>query len=142
MSDGRGTMTPMTRYAIDAAVALRLVRDGSDAGRRHQLVGPSVLRSHALSMLYRDVREGRLDEKAGRQQLEGIAGLKLRLLGDRVSRSTAWKIAARLGWDDTIPAEYLAVATLQADALVSEDERLVAAAEGIIPLAAYEDLSR
>lgn len=130
----------MTRYAIDAAVALRLVRAGSDADKRHQLVGPAVLRSHALSMLYRDVREGRLDERTGRSQLEGLAGLKIRLLGDRVSRATAWKIAAKLGWDDTAMAEYLAVGVLQADALVSDDPQLRAGAAGLLPLAEFSDL--
>ena len=98
-------------------------------------VGPSVLRSHALSMLYRDVRDGRLDEKTGRDQLDGLAGLKIRLLGDRVSRSRAWKFAEQLGWDDTTAAEYLAVAVLQADALVTEDEQLIAGARGLVPLA-------
>ena len=68
--------------------------------------------------------------------------MKIRLLGDRVSRATAWKIAAALGWDDIGDAEYLAVASLQADALVTDDESLAAAAEGIVPVAAYEDLTR
>ena len=130
----------MTRYAIDAAVALRLVRAGSDADKRHQLVGPAVLRSHALSMLYRDVREGRLDEMSGRSQLEGLAGMKIRLLGDRVSRATAWKIAAKLGWDDTAMAEYLAVGVLQADALISDDPRLRAGASGLLALAPFSEL--
>jgi len=130
----------MTRYAIDAAVALRLIRDGSDAATRHQLVGPSVLRSHALSILYRDVREGRLEEKAGRAQLEDLAALKIRLLGDRVSRARAFTLAAQFDWEDTALAEYLAVAVLQADALVTEDPVLAAAAERLIARAAYDDL--
>lgn len=130
----------MTRYAIDAAVALRLVREGSDAASRHSLVGPAVLRSEVLSLLYREVRSGVLDEKIGRDLLEGLAGLKIRLLADRVSRATAWKLASRLGWDDTTMAEYLAVASLQADALVTFDERLAAGAQGIVPLASYADL--
>ncbi len=132
----------MTRYAIDAAIALRLVREGSDADQRHQLVAPSILRSHALSMLYRDARAGRLTPADGRQQLEGIAMLKMRLLGDRVSRAVAWKIAADLDWDDTERAEYLAVASLQADALVTDDPELAAAASGIVPLVSFDDLSR
>ena len=142
MSAARGTMPRMTRYAIDAAIALRLIRDGSDADRRHQLVGPSVLRSHALSTLYRDVRTGAITEGEGREQLEGLAALKIRLLGDRVSRATAWRIAARLGWDDIGPAEYLAVATLQADALITDDAELAVSADGIVPVASYEDLAR
>ena len=137
---GRWHHRRMTRYAIDAAVALRLVRIGSDADKRHQLVGPAVLRSHALSMLYRETRAGLIDEKTGRQQLEGLAGLKIRLLGDRVSRATAWKIAAQLHWDDTTMAEYLAVGVLQADALVTDDPRLRARAEDLLPLADFSDL--
>lgn len=131
----------MTRYAIDAGVALRLIRDGSDADRRHQLVAPSVLRSHALSVLYRDVRTGRITEAAGREQLEGLTAMKIRLLGDRVSRATAWKIAAGLGWDDIGRAEYLAVASLQADALVADDDELTSSAAGIVRIASYKDLT-
>lgn len=130
----------MTRYAIDAGIALRLIREGADADPAHQLVGPAVLRSHALDMLYRDVREGTITEAEGREQLERIAALKMRLLGDRVSRATAWKIASALGWDDIGSAEYLAVASLQADALVTDDPQLEAAAQGIVRVAAYEDL--
>lgn len=132
----------MTRYAIDAATALRLVREKSDADTRHHLVAPSVLRSHALSLLYRDVRAGKITDDTGRQLLEGLAGMKIRLLGDRVSRAVAWKIAAQLGWDDTPLAEYLAVASLQADALITADDELAAAAGGIVALAEYEDLHR
>lgn len=131
----------MTRYAIDADVALRLIRDGSDADARHKLVGPSVLRSHALATLYRDVRAARLTEADGRRQLEQLAALKIRLLGDRVSRATAWKLADRLGWDEIGPAEYLAVTTLQADALVTDDPQLAAAAEGIVEIVSYEALA-
>jgi predicted nucleic acid-binding protein len=132
----------MTRFAIDAAAALRLIRDGVDADARHQLVGPAVLRSHVLSLLYRDAREGVITEAAGREQLEILAAMKIRLLGDRVSRATAWKIAARYGWDDIGPAEYLAVASLQADALVTEDADLIAAAEGIVPVVPFDELIR
>jgi predicted nucleic acid-binding protein len=132
----------MTRYAIDADVAIRLIRDGSDADQRHQLVGPSVLRSQALSLLFRDVRAGRLSEAEGRRSLERLAAMKIRLLGDRVSRATAWKLADRLGWDDIGPAEYLAVATLQADALVTDAEALASAAAGIVDVVGYEALAR
>lgn len=130
----------MTRYAIDAVTALRLVADGIDPGPAHSLVGPSLLRSEALSALYRSVRSGELDAVEGRRRLSGIATMRIRLLGDRVSRQTAWRIAEEHGWDDTRDAEYLAVATLQADALVALDPRLAALAEGIVPLAPLEEL--
>lgn len=130
------------RFAIDAITALRLVRDEPDLGGRRPLVGPAVLRSHVLSILYREVRGGSLGEKEARAQLEGIATLKIRLLGDRVSRATAWKIARQLDWEDTQLAEYLAVAALQADALVAGDGRIAAAASGIVDLATYDELRR
>jgi hypothetical protein len=132
----------MTRFAIDASTALRLIEDEREVDERHALVGPALLRSDALAALYRAVREGRLDEKTGRARLEGIAALKIRLLGDRVSRANAWKVAARLDWGDTRPAEYLAVALLQADAFIPGEAVLASAAHGIVPVADYEALFR
>jgi predicted nucleic acid-binding protein len=131
----------MTRYAIDAPTALRIMREKVMILPSHRLVAPNLLRSQALSLLYREVHTGELDEASGRAQLERLAELRIRLLGDRVSRATAWKIATALGWDDTAPAEYLAVAKLQADALVTEDPRLIAGAQGIIATAPFSALT-
>ncbi len=140
---GPGCHTPgMTHYAIDAPTALRIIDDDREIAPAHSLVGPSPLRSHALSSLYRDVRAGRMDERDARRRLDVLASLKIRLLGDRVSRGTAFRLAAQLEWDDTPLAEYLAVATLQADALITADAALRAAAPGIVLLADYEDLFR
>ncbi|MBE9926399.1 type II toxin-antitoxin system VapC family toxin [Cellulosimicrobium cellulans] len=139
---GSAGLEPSTRCAIDAVTALRLVLDDVTLGARRPLVGPAVLRSHVLSMLYQDVRRGLLDEKTARERLEGVASLRIRLLGDRVSRATAFRIARELDADDTAVAEYVAVATLQADVLVAGDEQVAAAADGRIPLVAYEDLLR
>lgn len=130
----------MTRYAIDSPTALRIVEEGREVDPAHSLVGPSILRSHALAALHRAARDGSLDVKTAKARLEGIAGLKIRLLGDRVSRSTAFALARQLDWDDTALAEYLAVAKLQADSLVTDDSVLIAAADGIVPIAPYEDL--
>lgn len=134
----------MTRFAIDATTAVALVRLG--AGRAgaelgsHQLVGAGALRSQAMQLLYAEVRAGALAEPEGRAQLDALAALKVRLLADRVSRATAWRLAHQLGWDDVRDAEPLAVATLQADVLVTDDPRLAAAAEGVVermPWAAF-----
>ncbi|PWD51048.1 hypothetical protein C8046_10705 [Serinibacter arcticus] len=129
----------MTRIAIDADVALRLVREGVRIRPEQHLVGPAVLRSHALQELYRAVRAGELADAEGRRLLEGLAGLKIRLLGDRVSRAVAWRIAAQLDRDDTALAEYLAVAQLQSDLLVTADPALAAAAEGIVAVGTWDD---
>ncbi|PSS43944.1 hypothetical protein C6401_09340 [Arthrobacter woluwensis] len=129
-----------TRFALDAVTARRLVAEDPTLGARRALVGPAVLRSEVLALLYREAHAGLLDDKDARAQLTGLAALRIRLLGDRVSRATAWRIARQLGWDDVRPAEYLAVASLQADVLVTADEHLIAAADRIIPVVAYEEL--
>lgn len=75
------------------------------------------------------------------QHHERLTELKMRLLGDRVSRRTAWKIAREHGWETTYDAEYLAVAKLQADALVTVTAGLAAKATDVVPLAPLEALS-
>jgi predicted nucleic acid-binding protein len=129
----------MTRYVIDAATLLHLAARGVVTDPGHQLVAPGSLRSQALQLLLEGVRDGRLTEEQAMEQHERITELRMRLLGDRVSRRTAWRLAREL--DVTIVvAEYLAVARLQADALVALDPELVAAASGVVPLASVEDL--
>lgn len=130
------------RYAVDAGALLRILAEELDVPREHQLVAPTLVRSHVLTRLYAAVRAGELDPAAARRRLERFNGLKVRYLGDRVSRQLAWELAERLGWDETYGAEYLAVAKLQADALVAEDDELVRAADGIVPTAPFEALRR
>lgn len=130
----------MTRFAIDAPAAVRLVEQGFAVPDGHQLVAPNLLRSEAMGLLYRDVRAGALDAARAGELLERLTTLRVRLLGDRVSRAVAWRIATEQGWDDTAPAEYVAVARLQADVLVALDANLARRAQGLVPLAPVEDL--
>ena len=62
------------------------------------------------------------------------------MLGDRGSRSTAWKIARDNDWAAIGDAEYLAITKLQADALVALDPELKAKSRGIVPLAEFQVL--
>lgn len=130
----------MTRFGIDALVAIRLVEEGHAVAPAHSLVAPSLMRSEALAILYRSVRAGERQEKAALATLRTIAGMPIRVLGDRMSRQTAWRIAADLSLDDPAPAEYLAVTRLQADALVALDPWL--AATDVVPTAPFEALLR
>lgn len=132
----------MTRFGIDALVAIRIADGEVTVAAGHELVGPTILRSEAFQVLYRAVREGRLSEPDALVTLRRIAQLRMRVLGDRVSRATAWRIAAERGWADPAPAEYLAVTRLQADALVALDPTLLRAADGVVPVAPIEALSR
>lgn len=130
----------MTRYAIDALTAIRIAREGVTVHASHQLVGPKFLHSDALSLLFAQVRAGELAEPEARALLDAITTMKIRLLGDRVSRATAWRVASTLGLDDTFRAEYVAVAQLQADALITGDADFARTLDGIVPLAAFEAL--
>lgn len=130
----------MTRYGIDALTAVRLARERRVVPDHHQLVAPNLLRSEALSRIYREYRLGEISRDESRELLDGITTMRVRLLGDRVSRGTAFKIAEQLGFDDTPRAEYIAVAKLQADALVTLDTSLATLAESLVPIASFEDL--
>jgi predicted nucleic acid-binding protein len=130
----------MTRFAIDDLTALRLVQEDAPIAEGHQLVAPNVLRSQVLSHLYRAVRRGELSRDEARAQLDRLSSLRVRLLGDRVSRAVAWDIADQLDWDDTRVAEFVAVARLQADAFVTLDPELARRVEGVVAVAPFEAL--
>jgi predicted nucleic acid-binding protein len=131
----------MTRYAIDPSTTLRIIREGVVVSDAHQLVAPNALRSQVMSSLYALTRSGEINASEARALLDRLTELRIRLLGDRMSRGTAWRLATKLGWDDTAPAEYIAVAQLQADALVTLDDNLAQRADGLVPLAPFEALT-
>jgi predicted nucleic acid-binding protein len=132
----------MARYVIDAGTLLHIVEEDVPISPRHQIVAPNLIRSQALTLLLRAVAAGRLTETEALEQHERLTGLKMRLLGDRVSRRVAWTIAREQGWDSTYDAEYLAVTKLQAAALVTVDPALAAKAEHLVPLAPLKALSK
>lgn len=133
-------MDAVTRYGIDALTAVRLAREGVTVHADHALVAPNVLRSQALSIVYREVRAGSLAAPEAKRMLDAITTMRIRLLGDRVSRAVAWRIAEQLDWDDTLHAEYVAVAQLQADAFVTLDPGLARAVEGLVTIAPFDAL--
>ncbi|MDX6370631.1 MAG: hypothetical protein QOG93_2133 [Gaiellaceae bacterium] len=131
----------MTRYVIDARTLLHLVANDVDVSSAHQLVAPNLIRSQALSLLLAAVRDGEITEDVALQRHERLTEIKMRLLGDRVSRRTAWKIAREHAWETTFDAEYLAVCKLQADAFITIDQAMAAKAAHIVPLATVAALS-
>jgi predicted nucleic acid-binding protein len=131
----------MTRYVIDAATLLHVVAHGVPVSAEHQLVAPQRIRSDALSRLLAAVRRGDLTDDEALGQHERLTELRMRLLGDRVSRRTAWKIAREHGWESIEDAEYVALTRLQADALVTVDAALASRAAGLVPVAPLEALT-
>lgn len=130
----------MARYVIDAPTLLRLVEDDVRVDPDVQLVAPSSIRSEALQLLLREVAAGTRTEESALERHARLTTLRIRVLGDRVSRATAWKIARRRGWDSLREAEYLALTLLQADALVTVDPELVAKADDVAAVAPLEAL--
>jgi predicted nucleic acid-binding protein len=131
----------VTRFVIDAPTLLHVVAEDLRVAPAHQLVAPSLLRSQALALLFDAVRRGELTDAAALQRHEQLTAVKVRLLGDRVSRRVAWQIARELGLDSTLDAEYLAVTRLQADAYVTVDPEARARAEGVVPVGTVGQLS-
>jgi predicted nucleic acid-binding protein len=130
----------MSRYVIDAGVALRLARDGTTISSRHELLAPTLIRSQTLSLLHEAVQRGELSNEAAKDQLGAFNAIKLRLLGDAVLRRRAWEIADELGWASTYDAEYVALTQLQADAFVTLDMQLAKRVGGLVTIASLDDL--
>jgi predicted nucleic acid-binding protein len=126
---------------IDPPTLLRIVTEQLAINPEHQLVAPQAIRSQALTLLLGHVRRGELSEKQAEGLHTRMTELKMRVLGDRVSRATSFQIANQQHWATTYDAEYLAVTRLQADALVTIDPEMAAKAEGLVPLAPLSDLT-
>ena len=131
----------MTRYVIDAPTLLYIVANDIRPSPHHQIVAPNLIRSQALCLLFEAVRKGDLTEDLALLHHQHLTELKMRLLGDRVTRRTAWRIAREQGWETTYDAEYLAVTELQADALVTVNPALAVRARGVVPLANVDALT-
>lgn len=127
----------MPRLAIDAPTLLLLVDGGRSPAAGVQLVAPKSVLVDGLELLLDAVRAGRRDTDDALRAHTRMTETRIRLLGDRVSRRRAWDLALEHGWDGVHVAEYVAVAQLQADALVAGDPALREAAAGLVPLAEH-----
>lgn len=131
----------MTKYVISPDAALRLAQENIVIPDNHKLLAPTLLRSQLLSRLYQAVHRGEITKRDADRHLGYVRELRIRLLGDRVLQSVAWKVADQLGWQDTYDAEYIALTQLQADAFITLDEKLASAVKDLVVLAPFEVLS-
>ena len=124
----------MARFVIDCETLLRVVSGDIEVAEGHRLFAPTLVRSQALAALYDAARKGEISPAEGRERVSRLnsASLKVRFLGDRALQQQAWKIADQLGWETTYDAEYVALTTLQADALVTSNPRLAEAVGGLV----------
>jgi len=97
--------------------------------------------SQALQLLHEAVQRGELSTREALERHDRMTEVKIRLLGDRVSRSVALQLAQELGASSATACEHLAVTRLQADALIALDPALVGLADGVVPSATLDDLT-
>ena len=130
----------MTRFVVDVSAIRHLVANGLQIDEQHELLAPTLFRSQVLSNLHESVQRGEMSSETGRQQLEQIWKIKIRLLGDAVLRGLAWDIASALGWPSTYEAEYIALTKLQADAFITLDTQLASRAGSLVRVASIDEL--
>jgi predicted nucleic acid-binding protein len=130
----------MTKFVVDASAVLHLAAEGIEVGAQHELLAPTLLRSQVLSLLHEAVQRGELTDDVARDRLAKVGKIKIRLLGDAVMRRRAWELADQLGWWETYGAEYVALAQLQGDALITLNADFAKASEGVVTIASVDDL--
>lgn len=131
----------MTRFVVDAGVAIHLATAGIEVSPEHELLAPTLLRSQILSALHEAVGRGEITAEAGLDRHRIISQMPIRLLGDAVLRRKAWHVADQLGWATTYDAEYVALTLLQADAFVTLDAELARTVDGLVATASIDALT-
>lgn len=134
----------MARYVIDCETLLGLAAGKIEVAGTHQLFAPTLVRSQALAALYDAARRGEISADEGLERISRLnsASLKVRFLGDRALQRQAWKIAEQLGWETTYDAEYVALTTLQADALVTSNPELARSASALVTTVTVDALGK
>ena len=134
----------MARFVIDCETLLQLASGDIDVAEGHRLFAPTLVRSQALAALYDAARSGEISAAEGLERVSRLnsSSLKVRFLGDRALQRQAWKIADQFGWETTYDAEYVALTTLQADALVTSNPRLARAVAGLVKTVAVDALRK
>lgn len=130
------------RCGIDAPTLLLIASGDIVVAASHTLVAPNRILPDLLEILLAEVRVGSRDEKDALAIHQRATETKIRLLGDRVSRRTAWNLAREHDWPELRDAEYVAVAKLQADALATADPRLAGLASTIVTVVAPAAISK
>lgn len=94
------------------------------------LVAPHLMWSEATSALHLLVNRGRIDGSTALQRLSLLDAAPVRSENPPGLHRRAWDIADLMGWGRTYDAEYCALADLIGGTLITDDGRLVRAAEG------------
>jgi indolepyruvate ferredoxin oxidoreductase alpha subunit len=130
----------VARFVVDCQTLIRIASGELEVASQHRLLAPTLVRSQALAALYAAAQRGKLSTIEGLERVWRLNALGVRFLGDRVLQQRAWQVADQLGWETTADAEVVALALLQADALVTADAELARAASALVAVVAPEAL--
>jgi predicted nucleic acid-binding protein len=131
----------VAKFVLDPSAMLEVVGEGVEISPKHQLETANLVRFQTLSMLHEAVARGELNAGEALARHHRILFMpRIRVFGDAVLHRRTWAIADQLGWAKTDDAVYIALARLHKATLVTGDPRIVAAAEGIVPVASVDAL--
>ena len=130
----------MARFVIDCEILLRIAAGEVEVSSEHILLAPTLVRSQALTALYEASRRGEISAAEGIELVTRMNSLRVRFLGDKMLQRTAWNVADQLGWPTTYDAEFVALAQLKADALVTSNDDLAQAVSALVRTATIDAL--
>ena len=122
----------VARFVVDCETLLAVAAGEIEVAEGHQLLAPTLVRSQALAALYEAARRGEITASEGIDRVMRLNTMKVRFLGDKALQRQAWKLAEQLGWSSTYDAEYVALTTLQGDALVTSNAQLASAVSTLV----------
>jgi predicted nucleic acid-binding protein len=123
-----------------AAVYVATSRRGFGALSGHQLVGPHLLWSEAISALHQGAWRGAITRPLAVRALSALLGAPIELRTHDQLADRAWQIADELGWAKTYDAEYVALAQLLDAPLLTRDARLRRGAQRVARTVGPADL--
>lgn len=132
----------MGLLVVDANVVVQACIDAGGLGplKGHELVGPPVLPSEALSALHELRFRGEISREQATLGLERLVAFAYEVRRPGNLTSTAWAVADSLGWAKTYDAEYVALAQILDCRLVTLDARLARGAGKFASIVGPADL--
>lgn len=130
------------RLVVDASIVVQacLAADAFAPLERHELVGPPLVLSEALSVLHESAWRGDISPALAAVARDRLRDAPVKILSPDGLAAEAWQIADALGWAKTYDAEYIALARLLACPFVTIDARLARGAGHLVKAIAPADL--
>ncbi len=139
----------MTRYVVDASVAIKWFLPEAHAGAAHrllaagvELLAPDLIRAEVGNVVWKKWRQGEIDDQAALDLLRDFQRFPLQIHSSEMLVNGAWDIARRFdrSFYDSL---YLALAANNASPLVTADLRFYRALKDRLvgaPLVWVEDV--